>query len=203
MPMTQASRARTAARRRSGAQRGAALGLGLLLSAKLVGATTLVHFDTAGLTRNADQIVVGTVADVRSYWNPAHTRILTDIGISVSETVKGAAAPRLVITQLGGEVDGVKVTLAGCPAFHPGEEALLFVTRDRAARSQLTGLAQGKFEIVRDRMTGERLIQRRMEGFAISDVRGLRSVPIQSTQLTLKLDDLVREIRSAIARKGE
>ena len=165
-------------------------------------ATTLAHLDTRTLTRSSPQIVIGRVVVARAHWNEAHTRIVTDVDVAVSETLKGVPAERVTLTQLGGEVDGVKVSVAGCAAFRPGEEALLFVWRDARGHAQLTGLAQGKFEIERDPRTGVRMVQRRTPGFEVGDVRTLKSVRAGIAARRLTLDELVREVRAAMAEGG-
>jgi len=180
--------------------RPAALGLLLLgaLSSAPALATTLTHLDTRALTRSSQEIVIGTVVETRSHWNSAHTRIVTEIDVDVRETIKGSPATRVTLTQMGGEVDGVRVSVPGCAAFHPGEEALLFVWRDPHGRAQLTGLAQGKFEIERDRATGTAYVQRWEPGFAVKDLVHLESPATGGAPRTLRLDALVREIRTSM-----
>lgn len=178
------------------------LALSLLCAFVLAGAaraTTMTHLDTPALARASHQIVIGHVAATRAHWNDTHTRIVTDVDVDVSESLKGAPATRVTLTQLGGEVDGVKVTVDGCAAFRPGEDAVLFVWRDARGRAQLTGMAQGKFEIERDARTGARTVQRRTPGFAVRDLRGLHAAPAGRAAKALPLDDFVREIRTALA----
>ena len=174
------------------------LAVALLLLAASAEATTLRALDTRSLTRESSDIVIGAVTGVRSYWNDAHTRILTDVSVDVRETLAGGTATRLTLTQYGGEVDGVRVSVPGAPLFVPGEEALLFVWRDATGRAQVNGLAQGKFDIERDAATGERLVQRGVPGFAVRDVRTLRPLRQQEAAPRLRLDDLVREIHAAL-----
>ena len=171
----------------------------LALAAPPAGATTMVHLDTRALAQQSHQIVIGRVAATRAHWNESHTRIVTDVDVDVSQSLKGVPATRVTLTQLGGEGDGVRVSVAGCAAFKPGEEALLFVWHDARGRSQLTGLAQGKFEIERDTRTGEAYVQRAAPGFTVREVRRLSALPAGVRAPRLKLDDLVGEIRSDLA----
>ena len=171
----------------------------LALAAPCAGATTMVHLDTHALAQQSHQIVIGRVAATRAHWNESHTRIVTDVDVDVSEALKGSPATRVTLTQLGGEVDGVRVSVAGCAAFKPGEEALFFVWHDAKGRSQLTGLAQGKFEIERDAKTGAAYVQRAAPGFAVREVQRLSAVPAGVRAPRLKLSDLVTEIRGDLA----
>jgi hypothetical protein len=179
----------------------------LLLSALLLPAaalaTSLVHLDTRALTLESPEIVIGEVERVRSYWNASRTKILTDVEVRVTRALKGGAADRLTLTQLGGVVDGARYTVPGCPVFEPGEEALLFVWRDPAGRAQVNGLAQGKFDIRRDRASGERFVQRAIPGFGVRDLKTLRAVPAGQPLPRLPLDDLVREITRTLALEDQ
>src|SRR3989442_15357685 len=121
-----------------------------VLSSSLAGlpafATQVVHFDTPGLVRGSSDIVIGRVEGTRSYWNDRHTKILTEVSVRVSETLKGAPPGELRLVQLGGEVEGMRYHVPGSPLCAPGEEALLFVWRDAAGRTQGNALAQSGFD---------------------------------------------------------
>lgn len=175
------------------------LGLALAVPAA---ATTVVHMDTRALARRSSDIVVGEVTGLRAYWNEAHTRILTDVSVRVSESLKGAPASDLTLTQLGGELDGLRYDIPGGPSFAKGEEALLFVWRDAAGRPQVNGLAQGKFEIGRDAASGARLVQRSMPGLGIGDARTLRAARPGEAPARVTLDTFKAEIRRALAEEG-
>ena len=146
----------------------AALLLALLsLTGLPAAATTLRRDDAPTLLAGSQQVVVGRVVAVRPHWDTSHRRIVTDVSLAVLETIKGAVADSLTLTQLGGEVDGVRYAIEGSPEFKVGDEALLFVWRDRRGRAQVNGLAQGRFGITRDRATGARLLERPLPGLAL------------------------------------
>lgn len=162
-------------------------------------ATQMIHLDTRALVRGSEDIVIGQVEQTRPYWNASHTKIFTAVEVRVSESLKGAPGGSITLTQLGGEVDGFRYSVPGSPVFAPGEEALLFVWRDPQGRAQVNGLAQGKFDIRRDAATGERTVQRALPGLAVRDARTLSLVPEGQPVPPLRLSELVREIRRAIA----
>lgn len=161
-------------------------------------ATTVVPMETRALVARSHEIVIGEVTAVTPRWNESRTRIVTDVRVRVTEALKGEAGPELVLTQVGGEVDGFRYTVDGAPSFRPGEEALLFAWRDRAGLAQVTGLAQGKFDIRRDPATGERTLRRALPGLVSRDPLLARAAPGGGRQ-ALKLDDMVREIRRVLA----
>lgn len=173
-----------------------------LLAALPAAATQVVHFDTRALVKGSSDIVIGEIAGTRSYWNDRHTKILTEVSVKVAETLKGSPAPLLALVELGGEVDGMRYNVPGCPVFKLGEQALLFVWRDRNGRPQVNALAQGKFEIRRDPASGRSVVQRSLPGLGAADARSLRAVPDGQAAPGIPLDDMRREIQSVLAEDG-
>ncbi len=172
-----------------------------LLTPPLSHATTMRHLATRDLVVESSEVVIAEVEGTRSYWNAARTRILTDVTLHVTRAIKGAPGERLTLTQMGGEVDGVRVTVHGSPVFHAGEEALVFVWRDRQGRAQVNGLAQGKFAIRRDPATGERVLER-APGFAPRDAKTLSATTEGRPGSPLSLAALVREIERVMAKEA-
>jgi hypothetical protein len=174
----------------------------LALSATAAGATQMMHLDTQALVTGSNDIVIGRVESVTPRWNATRTKIFTDVSLRVSRTLKGIPGDRITITQIGGEVDGVRYTVPGCAVFTPGEEALLFVWRDRTGQARVNGLGQGKFDIRRDATSGEATVQRSVPGLAVSDARRLRLTGADEAAPRIPLDDLVREIQRVLATEG-
>lgn len=172
--------------------------LALAALAAPLGATTVVPMDTRALVSRSNDIVIGEVLAVRSRWNEDRSRIVTDVTLRVDQTLKGGASGELTLTQIGGEVDGLRYTVEGAPRFSAGEQALLFAWRDRAGRPQVSGLAQGKFDIRRDPATGARWLSRPLPGLAREPLRlgARRSGVPEGTAL---LDDTMRELQRVIA----
>ena len=173
----------------------------LALAAAPAQATQVQHLDTAQLTRTSSDILVGRVQGVQSHWNSAHTKIYTDIAVQVTDALKGANAPVVSFTQLGGTVGDLRYEVEGCPAFKNGEEALLFLWRDPKGVAQLNGLGQGKFEITRDAQ-GRRMVQRGATGLAIQEAHRLSLVPAGRPAPPIPLDDLITEIKTHLAEGG-
>lgn len=166
-------------------------------------ATTFRHLDLAGLAQGSATIVIGTVESTRTYWNPGRTRLFTDVTVQVTRELKGDESERLTLTQLGGELDGIKVEVPGAPLFREREEAVLFVWRDERGRAQVNGLGQGKFDIVDDPVSGEKIVQRRTPGLAIRDARSLRVAEPGEPPARLTLADFVSEIQRVVPAPEE
>ena len=165
-------------------------------------ATQVIQMDTRDLVRSSSDIVVGSVDRVRSYWNANHTRILTDVTVNVGESLKGDASHAVTITQMGGVVDGMRLTIDGTPVFKPGEQAVLFLWRDAQGRRLVNGLAQGKFDIQRDASTGELLVRRSLDGLSLLNARTRAGVGAQAVEPRTRLDDFRRQILQALREDG-
>ena len=98
-------------------------------------ATQVTRLDTRTMAQTSSDIVIGKVTGTQARWNDAHTKIVTDVQVEVAEALKGGATTTLTLTQLGGEVDGARYSVPGCPAFRSGEEVLLFVCRRSGTRA--------------------------------------------------------------------
>jgi len=164
-------------------------------------ATTLQHLDTRELTLDSQDVVIGEVASLRPHWNAQHTKIFTDVTVHVTEALKGGGSESIVLTQLGGEVDGVRVDVPGAPIFRVGQPSLFFIWRDPAGHAQVNGMAQGKFDIAADASTGVRTVQRSVTGFAVRDVKTLRPLAVGQVAPSLELEALVNEVRRTLAEE--
>jgi len=179
-----------------------ATALAAILVTPAAHASLALHQTLRDLTLGSSDIVIGQVEGTRTYWNESHTRILTDVTVRVSESLKGAGGDVLTLTQLGGDLDGLRYSVPGSPLFRTGEEALLFVWRDAGGRAQVNGLAQGKFDITTDPATGEKTLQRAPEGLRVRDARTLSLVREGEPAPGLRLGDMLGAIRTIIAEGG-
>jgi hypothetical protein len=117
-------------------------------------ATQVVQQTPEEMGRAADLVVRGRVDAVRCYWNEAHTRILTEVDVAIDQQIKGRVERSVRVVQMGGVVDGMRMTVSGALEWRPGEEVLLFLERSLPDRYRVAGFSQGKFTIERDPATG-------------------------------------------------
>jgi hypothetical protein len=90
--------------------------------------------------------VIATVASVTEGADE-HGIPSTYVTLEVSEHLKGAAADRFTIKQIGGTAS---IRIAGMPTYRPGEEVVLFLHKDSSAGfTSPVGLSQGRYRIVR------------------------------------------------------
>jgi hypothetical protein len=136
------------------------LGVVAICCAGAVQATEIVPLSTAQLGERSTTVVRGEVADVRSFWNARRTKIFTEVVIDVAEAYKGAAGGQVRLLQLGGTVDGVRVTVHGALQWTTGEEVLLFLEPYQGDAYHVAGFSQGKFQVERDDRTGRAYVSR-------------------------------------------
>jgi len=138
----------------------ASLALGLLIFLASPALATQVQYRSIeDLGAESALVVRGEVTGTRAYWNDAHTRILTETTVSVSERYKGSGPGELRLVQMGGVLDGVKMTVAGALAWQPGETVVLFLEDSLPGRYRVTGFSQGKYRVERDPRTGEEFVR--------------------------------------------
>lgn len=110
-------------------------------------AATVPALSIDELTHASDSIVVGEVVAVEAELSKGY--VVTTVSVAVEDVWKGAVIDMLRIRQRGGRVGDVATAVPGMPDFVVGERALLFLESRRSGRFVVTGLAQGKFSIVR------------------------------------------------------
>ncbi len=131
--------------------------VGLALS---VSATQVIFKSVEQLGEDSSAVVMGTVVNVRSFWNDTRSKIFTSTVIAVEESYKGRPGGSVEVLQLGGTVDNVQVTAHGALRWAEGEEVVLFLEPATEGRFQVAGFSQGKFKVERDPVTGRAFIHR-------------------------------------------
>ena len=87
----------------------------------------VVERSISELTAEAQQIVIGDVIDVYSFWNAEHDMIRSQITIEVSDYLMGTGDGIEVLEMSGGTVDDVTLMVSVLPIFELGDHVLLFL----------------------------------------------------------------------------
>jgi len=119
-----------------------------LLGGMPAAATTQLRVELAQLSRDADAVVHGVVRRAESRWSGDGRRIVTDVEIEVSESLKGTWGSTVLVTHPGGQVGELGQVVHGLGSFRPGEEVVIFL-RKRGDSFRLAGGAQGKYQVQR------------------------------------------------------
>lgn len=177
--------------------------LALVFCGLTAGATSLLYRDVPGLTRDADLIVRGKVLRQESRWTGDKRRIVTDVEVEVTETLKGNERPRILIRQPGGVVGDIGQKVSAVATFSRGEEVIVFLERRPDDSFVVSGMAQGKYRI--ERSSDGRSV------FALPDpaagdariVDPMTRQEVHAERRTYALDELRSEIRRSIVAPVE
>ena len=176
------------------------LGLLVLALAAMLEASTVRFLPLDEMAVRADQIFTGEVVGIASQMNARRNGIFTFVTIEVDEYLKGGRRGVLTLRFLGGEAEGYRLTVPGSPEFHLGEEVLVFTDGGAGRIPAVFGMAAGKFRLGRDPVTGERLLERSLEGLILEDSSGARVTAGQAgSQAPASLDAVRRIVRQALA----
>lgn len=129
------------------------------------GRSQSIQSEIKNLSQGADLIVTGKVVNQKSEWSPDKSKIYTNITIEVDEFLKGSNyQSRIVIRNLGGEVENVGETYSHVPTFQDDEDVLLFVkksTKDESLR--VFEGDEGKLTLYQDKKTGEKVTSKNIK----------------------------------------
>ena len=174
----------------------------LVLWASAAAATVVIYMDLATLVERSDVIVRVQVEEQRSYLDREQGRVVTDTTLAVEERFFGASPAKVVVQQWGGELaDGRREQIAGDARFEPGEEAIVFLKRDRDGRKlfYLTALSQAKFRISQE--GGRRYVQRDLSDLAFMLSDGKKVVEID--EVARPVVSFEAELRATVAAVKE
>lgn len=102
----------------------------------------VIHKDVAELTTEAQQIVLGDVIEVTSFWDDDRALIKSRIVVQTSMYLLGEGAGLEVLEMSGGTVDDLTLTVSVLPRFEVGDHVLLFLG---PSEIRLVGSFQGAF----------------------------------------------------------
>jgi hypothetical protein len=116
----------------------------------LASASTVKSLSLEQLAQKSVLIVVGVAEEAQARRHVDGKLIVTDVGVRVERVLKGDAKPGSVIvtTLLGGELDGIGLSVPGEASLPKGGRSLLFLYRaGRSKDLRVVGMAQGALPI--------------------------------------------------------
>ena len=102
----------------------------------------VVQKDVAALTSESQQIIVGDVVEVRSFWDDDHALIKSRIVVAVDQYLVGQGSGTEVLEMSGGTVGELSLRVSVLPTFEQGDHVLLFLGESQI---RLVGCFQGAF----------------------------------------------------------
>lgn len=138
-----------------------------------------------------DQLAAGSDAVARVRWAGGEARwengsIWTVTTVKVVEILKGSLPEEIAIRLPGGRVGHLASAVDGTPKFHPGDDAIVFLTRSPAGGFAVAGWVEGTFRISRDPQTGGWTVTQDSSAFPVFDTAtrsfrsdGIRRMPLE------------------------
>jgi len=155
--------------RRSARARGATLliaGLGVLAAPGQASATLVRELSVAKMAQTSDAVARGTVVSQRAV--RSGKMIVTLSTVAVSDCWAGECEKTITVRQLGGELDGVGMLVAGVARLEVGDDVILFLGARGAKQMAPIGMAQGVFRVIE----GTDTAVRSLHGMGLVDPRG-------------------------------
>jgi hypothetical protein len=118
----------------------------LLFAVTAAQAMAVVQRDFPELVGRAEQIVAGTVSDVKRATDAAGAPV-TLVTFSDLTVLKGDVGDTLTLRFFGGETGDVAVHIPDMPTFNMGDRAVLFVAGNGRDVCPLVGVWQGRFNV--------------------------------------------------------
>jgi hypothetical protein len=163
--------------------------LGLLAVA--ANSTTLSRLRFEELASHATAVARLRCLRVESRWE--NGEIWTETRFETVELNKGLLPGVVSVRMLGGSIGNLHSRIEGVPAFHPGEEAYLFLWGREGQPFRVLGWSQGTFRIRRDANSGSESVTQDSAMAPIFDPRthqfrhgGIRNLLVQIFQLKLR-----------------
>jgi len=126
----------------------------LVVFASELSATQTKPLTIEDLSKKSDCVVHGTVLSTTVRRDPAG-RIYTTVELAVVEHWRGhGSANRFTIVHAGGVLGEKGVVVSGQEHFDVGEEVVVFTVLNQRGEAITVGMAQGKFNVVRDQPSG-------------------------------------------------
>ena len=153
-------------------------------------ATMLLELGLKDLVERSDKIVEAQVTAVITRWNKDSSLIETFVRLNITDDLTGdEEGEEIIITQPGGMIGTITLTVEGTPSYQAGEQVLLFLYQDALNRTvyRTTGMFQGKYRMYPDSEGVMYLSQDTTvsAGLLPVDGRDLESAPETGNGLTL------------------
>lgn len=165
--------------------------IALTLLAIAANATTLARVRFEELAQQATAIARLRCLSTKSLWQ--NGEIWTDTQFEVIEQAKGSLPVTVIVRTLGGTLGHFHSRVEETPAFHPGEEAFLFLWGRQGEPLRVLGWSQGTFRIARDARTGTETVTQECAAAPFFDPQshrfvheGIRNLPIALFQMKLR-----------------
>lgn len=121
----------------------------LILLASTCFSTSVISRSIEEMTQDSTDVIIGQAGIPQSQWNAAHTMIYTITPVRIETALKGSRSGVVMVTQMGGTLDGIHTKIEGIRQFQPHERAALFLrpSVDMPGTFVLSSMVQGHFTV--------------------------------------------------------
>ncbi|MBX2814090.1 MAG: hypothetical protein KTR25_19935 [Myxococcales bacterium] len=121
----------------------------LVSTTEYASASVVVAQTVEQMALEAQVVVEARVRGQHVEWDRRHQRIFTITKLEVLEVWFGQASSVIEVRTLGGQLDGIAMSVSGTPHFRDGEEVVVFLSPDAEEKMQyrVLGLSQGMFRV--------------------------------------------------------
>jgi hypothetical protein len=137
----------------------------LCLLASAASATVFQPVSDRQLVDRSDSVVIATVRDASSHLR-TDGYVVTDYRFDVEQTLKGAAAGTITVSEIGGMAGSRFTFISDSASYTPGEHVMVFLKKRGDGTYFTTSMAMGKFSFTRT-ARGESVVTR-----DVSELRG-------------------------------
>jgi hypothetical protein len=159
------------------------------------GATSVPRLSFEAMTDRSELVLSGQITRSWTDWDAEHKFIWTHHEIAVSSAQKGAPGSTVIVSEPGGMIGDLGMSVAGSVAYAPGDHVAVFLERMPNGYLRTAGWGQGKYTV--DKMG-------RLHGdgsLAGIDVLTAQSGPASGTSIR-SLDGMtVAEFRARVAAR--
>lgn len=172
-------------------------GFGLAaLAAPVALAVQMTPMSLEELVIRADVVLHGKVLS-KTCQRDSAGRIYTEVDVEVAEAWKGpVAGKRFKIVLAGGTLGDRHVGVSGQADYQPGEEVVVFLRLNPRGEGVTLGLAQGKFQVRQDSVTGRKYAYSPFFGQANRAANRVATHGLEANGL-ISLVDLKRRVQGA------
>lgn len=155
---------------------------------------TLERLTVEEMAQQSTSVVRGQVGEARS--DRFGALVYTLHGFDVQEQWTGSPITGLEVAVPGGTYEGLTYRFGGTPELKPGDEYVLFLWTGPSGRTQIVGLSQGVFQVVRQD-EGTVVIRNPVDDTVFagdSDEKAERTVRMPLERLAARVQAAVAEI---------
>lgn len=171
-------------------------------------ATLVPRMSFEQIVEGSVSIVHGTVVRTWSAWDSSRSTIWTHYEVRIVESLKGDRVETIVVSEPGGEVDGIQMQVVGAPRYVIGEEVVLFAASTPMGYLRTCGWGQGKFQVREVEPGGGKRILGGLGSVQLVDPTGTTKESRRAAGVDLKtldglsLEDFKARVRAGVSALG-